>query len=69
METRDTQWPHSFNNITLETDVTSYVQFIGTKWKVVKEILKRLTCFGGVPEPIRVARLLARAIARNQQKT
>lgn len=41
-----------------------FVQFRGVEWGVVKKLLERLTRFGGLPEPIRVARLFARSLAR-----
>lgn len=50
----------------LNTKSTVFVQFVGCDWETVQGVLKRLTRFGGVPEPIRVARLLARAIVMHQ---
>jgi endonuclease V-like protein UPF0215 family len=45
----------------LDTMSIIHVQFVGCDWETATAVLKRLTKFGGVPEPIRVARLLARA--------
>jgi endonuclease V-like protein UPF0215 family len=50
----------------LDNQHTVYGQFVGCKKEVVKGILKRFTRFGGIPEPIRVARILARALLKNQ---
>ncbi len=50
----------------LEQGHSVFVQFSGCKWNDVKAVLRRLTRFGGIPEPIRVARLLARAVIKKQ---
>jgi endonuclease V-like protein UPF0215 family len=52
--------------LALNTTATVFVQFFGCDWDTVKGVLKRLTRFGGVPEPIRIARLLARALVTQQ---
>jgi len=52
--------------LVLNTKTTVFVQFVGCDWDTVKGVLKRLTRFGGVPEPIRIARLLARAVVTQQ---
>lgn len=50
--------------LTLPLGNKVFVQFRGVEWGVVRTLLKRLTRFGGVPEPIRVARLFARTLAK-----
>ncbi|MFW9830411.1 MAG: DUF99 family protein [Candidatus Thorarchaeota archaeon] len=52
--------------IKLDTESTVFVQFIGCSWETVKGVINRLTRFGGIPEPLRVARLLARALMKSQ---
>ncbi len=52
--------------LTLPTDNDVFVQFHGAEWRVVKTLLERLTRFGGLPEPIRVARIFARTLAKTQ---
>jgi endonuclease V-like protein UPF0215 family len=47
--------------IAAEPNSIAYVQFKGCDLEVVKGVIKRFTRFGGIPEPIRVARLFARA--------
>lgn len=53
-------------SFSLSNQHTVYGQFIGCKKQIVKGVLKRFTRFGGIPEPIRVARILARALVKNQ---
>ena len=51
--------------IKLHTDYTVYVRFINAKLDEVKGILNKFTLHGSVPEPLGVARLLARSIVRS----
>jgi len=50
--------------LSLPTGITVYIQFQGVSRASAGLLVKRFTKFGGVPEPIRVARLFARAIAQ-----
>jgi endonuclease V-like protein UPF0215 family len=66
-----TRWEIACRNgpmqpLALNTKSTVFVQSVGCDWDTTKSIIKRLTRFGGVPEPIRIARLLARAIVTQQ---
>ncbi|MFX1491657.1 MAG: DUF99 family protein [Promethearchaeota archaeon] len=54
------------HSISIDNQNTVYGQFIGCKKQIVKGVLKRFTHFGGIPEPIRVARILARALVKNE---
>ncbi|MFX0169055.1 MAG: DUF99 family protein [Candidatus Hodarchaeota archaeon] len=49
----------------LDTHSTVFVQFKGCKWNEIQALIRRVTRFGSIPEPLRVARLLARALAKN----
>jgi len=49
----------------LHTGVQIYVRFLRMKQKDAKSILDKFTIHGGVPEPLRVARLLARSIMKS----
>jgi len=51
--------------VKLSTGYTVYVRFINTDLEETKGILNKLTSHGAVPEPLRVARLLARSIVKN----
>lgn len=53
----------SMHLLTLATGSTVHIQFIGMNWNQVKPLINRFTRFGGLPEPIRVARLFARAVS------
>ena len=53
-------------SLSLETRKEVYVQWKGSEWSEVKGLIRRLTRFGGIPEPLRVARLLARALTKNK---
>jgi len=58
----------------LKTGHKVFVRFIGMNFDQTKEILDKFTSHGSVPEPLRVARLLARTIVKtlvfkNAQKT
>jgi endonuclease V-like protein UPF0215 family len=55
-------------SLSLETQVKVFVQWKGCEWSEVQGLIRRLTIFGGIPEPLRVARLLARALAKNQRR-
>lgn len=50
--------------ITLGTGYTVYVRFINMNLEQAKGILGKFTSHGAVPEPLRVARLLARSIVK-----
>jgi len=52
--------PHSLR---LPTNNTVFLQCHGTRTDTASRLVKRLTRFGGIPEPLRVARLFARALA------
>jgi endonuclease V-like protein UPF0215 family len=56
-------------SLTVDSQSTVFVQSIGCGWDVVKGVITRFTRFGGLPEPIRVARLFARAIVEMEKKT
>ena len=51
--------------INLSTGHTVYIRFIGLKVEEAKGILNKFTSHGSIPEPLRVARLLARSIVKN----
>ena len=51
--------------IKLSTGYTVYVRFIGMEIEEAKGVLNKFTSHGAVPEPLRVARLLARSIIKN----
>jgi endonuclease V-like protein UPF0215 family len=48
----------------LKTGYVVYGRFLGMSLEEAKEILDKFTSHGSVPEPLRVARLLARAIVK-----
>jgi endonuclease V-like protein UPF0215 family len=50
----------------LPTGDTVFLQCCGTQADTAGELVKRLTRFGGIPEPLRVARLLARVLAASR---
>jgi len=50
----------------LPTGNTVFLQCCGTQPDTAGELVKRLTRFGGIPEPLRVARLLARALTASR---
>jgi endonuclease V-like protein UPF0215 family len=52
----------------IEPNSCVYVQFKGCEWDVVKGVIKGFTYFGGIPEPIRVARMLARALIETKKR-
>ena len=51
--------------ISLSTGHTVYVRFIGMKMEEAKGILNKFTSHGSIPEPLRVARLLARSVVKD----
>jgi len=51
--------------IKLSTGYTVYIRFIGMKMEEAKGVLNKFTSHGSIPEPLRVARLLARSIVKN----
>lgn len=54
--------------ITLNTGKTVFTRSLGLSIDEVKGALNKFTIFGAVPEPIRVARLLARSLLKRHQK-
>jgi endonuclease V-like protein UPF0215 family len=54
--------------LSLETGSKVFLQWKGCNWSEVQGLIRRLTRFGGIPEPLRVARLLARVLAKNRQQ-
>jgi len=50
--------------IKLDTGYTVHVRFIGMSMEEAKTILNKFTTHGAVPEPLRVARLLARTASK-----
>jgi len=50
--------------VTLSTGHTVYIRFIGMSIEEAKGVLNKFTSHGSVPEPLRVARLLARALIK-----
>ena len=53
-------------SLSLETGSKVFLQWKGSDWNEVQSLIRRLTRFGGIPEPLRVARMLARTLAKNQ---
>lgn len=51
--------------VKLSTGYTVYIRFIGMKMEEAKGILNKFTSHGSIPEPLRVARLLARSLVKN----
>jgi len=51
--------------VKLSTGYTVYIRFIGMKMEEAKGVLNKFTSHGAIPEPLRVARLLARSIVKN----
>jgi len=51
--------------IKLSTGYTVYIRFIGLKMEEAKGVLNKFTSHGSIPEPLRVARLLARSVVKN----
>ena len=51
--------------VTLSTGHTVYIRFIGMSIEEAKGVLNKFTSHGSVPEPLRVARLLARALIKD----
>ena len=51
--------------INLDTGHTIYARFINIKLEETKVILNKFTLQGSIPEPLRVARLIARAIVKS----
>jgi endonuclease V-like protein UPF0215 family len=48
----------------LDTGYTVYIRFIGMSMEEAKVILNKFTTHGAIPEPLRVARLLARTASK-----
>ena len=53
--------------IQLHTNQTVYVRFLNMTLDEAKGILNKFTLYGSIPEPLRVARLLARSIVKTYQ--
>jgi len=53
----------------LDTGYTVYVRFINMSLEEAKGILNKFTTHGAVPEPLRIARLLARSLVRTPAST
>ena len=51
--------------IILRTGHKVYIRFFGMRLEEAKGILNKLTLHGAIPEPLRIARLLARAIIKS----
>jgi len=51
--------------VKLSTGYTVYIRFIGMRMDEAKGVLNKFTSHGSIPEPLRVARLLARSIVKN----
>jgi len=51
--------------VKLSTGYTVYIRFIGMRMEEAKGVLNKFTSHGSIPEPLRVARLLARSIVKN----
>jgi endonuclease V-like protein UPF0215 family len=56
-------------SILLRTGKQIYVRYWGTSYKVVKALLDAFTLQGAIPEPIRLAKLLARESGRHFLKS
>ncbi|HDO42017.1 MAG TPA: DUF99 family protein, partial [Candidatus Bathyarchaeota archaeon] len=50
--------------IALRTGHNVYVRFLGISLEEAKGILNKFTLHGAIPEPLRIARLLARGIVK-----
>ncbi len=53
--------------ITLNTGKRVFVRYSGVNWREVKMVLDKFTIQGAVPEPIRVARILAKEVLEWQE--
>ena len=53
--------------VTLKTGKKIFARYLGLSLDEVKGVLNKFTVFGAVPEPIRVARLLARTLMKHHQ--
>jgi len=51
--------------VKLSTGYTVYIRCIGMKMEEAKGVLNKFTSHGSIPDPLRVARLLARSIVKN----
>lgn len=68
----ESRWQTALQNgeirsIELSSNSRIYVQTKGCEFTLVKKVVKHFTHFGSIPEPIRVARLFARAIAEKEK--
>jgi hypothetical protein len=55
--------------ITLKTGKTVFARYLGLSLAEVKGVLNKFTVFGAIPEPIRVARLLARSLMKHHRQS
>lgn len=55
--------------LTLKTGHTVYIRFLNINKEETSRLLNKLTLHGGVPEPLRIARLLARSLMRRTAAT
>jgi endonuclease V-like protein UPF0215 family len=51
--------------LTLRTGHVVYARFLGLREAEARGVLNKFTAFGSVPEPLRVARLIARSLMRS----
>ena len=51
--------------LTLKTGHTVYTRFLNVNEKETLRLLNKLTLHGAVPEPLKIARLLARSLMRS----
>jgi endonuclease V-like protein UPF0215 family len=56
-------------SLAIDSQSHAFVQVKGCGLEAVKGVVRRFTRFGGLPEPIRVARLFARAIVEMENQT
>jgi len=54
---------NSFHRISVSVGEPVYVEIVGTDVRVATNIIRALSFYGRVPEPIRVARLIARGLS------
>lgn len=55
--------------VTLRTGKSIFTRYFGLSLDQVKGVVNKFTIFGAVPEPIRVARLLARTLLKHYQQS
>jgi len=57
------------SSLTLHTGHTVYARFLNINEEEASRLLNKLTFHGAVPEPLRIARLLARSLMRSSSAT